>query len=133
MINGLIISMTMIALLVATVNVSFAGTTTNYIYDELNRLIRVEYEDGSGVKYIYDKAGNWLQTETDITPPTTTASPGGGFYSTAQAVTLTCSNGTGSGCDRIYYTTDGSDPTTSSPVYSPIFYTQGPKKTPIRP
>jgi hypothetical protein len=30
----------------------------------------------------------------------------------------TCADGTGSGCDRIYYTTNGSTPTTSSSVYS---------------
>ncbi|MFB3885602.1 MAG: chitobiase/beta-hexosaminidase C-terminal domain-containing protein [Thermodesulfobacteriota bacterium] len=57
----------------------------------------------------------------DTTPPTTTASPTGGTYDSAQSVTLTCTDGSGSGCDKIYYTTDGTTPTTSSPVYaSPI-------------
>jgi YD repeat-containing protein len=77
MIHGLIISMTMIALLFSTVNVSFAETTT-YIYDELNRLIRVEYGDGTVIQYIYDKAGNRLEERIpmpDQTPPTTAASP----------------------------------------------------------
>ena len=54
----------------------------------------------------------------DTTPPTTTASPPGAVYNTGQIVTLTCSDGSGSGCDKIYYTTDGSTPTTSSLVYS---------------
>jgi hypothetical protein len=31
---------------------------------------------------------------------------------------LNCSDGTGSGCDQTYYTTDGSTPTTASSVYS---------------
>jgi hypothetical protein len=54
----------------------------------------------------------------DTTPPATTASPTGGTYSSAQSVTLTCNDGSGSDCDKIYYTTDGSTPSTSSPVYS---------------
>ena len=110
----------MIALLFTSAIVSY-GETTNYIYDELNRLKRVEYGDGSAVEYTYDKAGNRSEERlqiADTTPPTTTASPGGGIYNIAQIVTLTCNDGTGSGCDKIYYTTGGSIPTTSSPVYS---------------
>lgn len=118
--HGLLISMTLVAFLFASVIISYAETT-NYIYDELNRLIRVEYGDGSVVEYTYDKAGNRLEKRLqtpDTTPPTTTASPTGGAYNTAQTVTLTCNDGSGSGCDRTYYTTDGSTPSTSSPVYS---------------
>jgi YD repeat-containing protein len=92
-----------------------------YVYDELNRLVQVIYEDGSEVTYTYDWAGNRLGTGIhviDTTPPTTTVSPLGGTYNTAQTVTLTCNDGTGSGCDKIYYTIDGTTPTTSSPVYS---------------
>ena len=64
-----------------------------------------------------------VQTQTyyigiDSTPPTTTGSPTGGTYNSAQSVTLTCNDGSGFGCDKIYYTTDGTTPTTSSPVYS---------------
>jgi hypothetical protein len=58
------------------------------------------------------------QFKIDPTAPTTAASPAGGAYTSAQSVTLTCSDGIGSSCDKIYYTTDGSTPTTSSPVYS---------------
>jgi YD repeat-containing protein len=118
--HAVLIGMTIIALVFASVTISYAETV-NYIYDELNRLIRVEYGDGSIVEYTYDNAGNRLETKTqvaDTTPPTTTASPPGGTYNTAQTVTLTCNDGTGSGCDKIYYTIDGNDPTTSSPVYS---------------
>ena len=82
---------------------------------------------GDGVKAVYvkfkDMAGNWSTRYSDsilldTTPPTTTASPPGAVYNTGQIVTLTCSDGSGSGCDKIYYTTDGSTPTTSSLVYS---------------
>ena len=54
----------------------------------------------------------------DSIAPITTALPPGGTYTSAQSVTLTCSDGSGSGCDKIYYTTDGTNPTTGSPVYS---------------
>ena len=39
----------------------------------------------------------------DTTSPTTTASPAGGTYSSAQSVTLTCNDGSGSGCKTTYY------------------------------
>ncbi|MFH0969246.1 MAG: chitobiase/beta-hexosaminidase C-terminal domain-containing protein, partial [Patescibacteria group bacterium] len=54
----------------------------------------------------------------DNTAPTTTASIGTGNYDTVQTVTLTCSDGSGLGCDKTYYTLDGSTPTTSSSEYS---------------
>ncbi|MBI5603754.1 MAG: chitobiase/beta-hexosaminidase C-terminal domain-containing protein, partial [Deltaproteobacteria bacterium] len=86
----------------------------------MNRLIEVVYEDGARIQYTYDAAGNRIEKnyQAETTPPTTTATPGGGVYSTAQSVTLTCNDGAGSGCDKIYYTADGSTPTTSSAVYS---------------
>jgi YD repeat-containing protein len=118
--RGLLINIVVIGLFFTSVLISYAETI-NYVYDELNRLVRVEYEDGTVVEYIYDKTGNRLEKKLqipDTTPPTTTASPSRGTYNTAQSVTLTCNDGTGSGCDKIYYTTDGSTPTPSSPIYS---------------
>ena len=56
-------------------------------------------------------------TEGDNTGPTTTATPAGGTYTTAQSVTLTCDDDSGVGCDKTYYTLDGTDPTTSSTEY----------------
>jgi hypothetical protein len=61
---------------------------------------------------------NAIMFHNDLTPPTSTASPAGGAYGTAQIVSLTCNDGAGAGCDKIYYTTDGSVPTTSSSVYT---------------
>jgi YD repeat-containing protein len=63
--------------------VSSYAETTNYIYDALNRLIQVEYGNGSVVEYTYDKAGNRLEKTiqvVDTTPPTTAASPAGGVF-----------------------------------------------------
>jgi YD repeat-containing protein len=80
---------------------------------------------GEGTKTVYarvmDGAGNWSSASDsillDTTAPTAAASPLGGTYTTTQTVTLTCSD-TGSDCAGIYYTTDGSTPTTSSSVYT---------------
>lgn len=79
------------------------------------------------IKYFSkDKAGNAEGVNTalftigsvDGTPPITSIVPAAGTYPTPQTVTLTCGDGSGSGCDKIYYTTDGSTPTTSSSVFS---------------
>ncbi|AIC14489.1 exported or cell surface associated protein of unknown function containing glycoside hydrolase/deacetylase and HYR-domains [Nitrososphaera viennensis EN76] len=61
-------------------------------------------------------AGNvtTLSYVIDTTAPTVTASPAGGTYSTAQSVVLAPSE---SNSTKIYYTTDGSTPTTSSTEY----------------
>ena len=207
--HALFISIVFITLFLIPVITSHAETI-NYTYDELNRLIRVEYGDGTTIQYTYDKAGNrqqktiiddvpptgtitinsgaaftnntnvtltlscsdpygcsqmqfsndnvtystpetyattkaWVLTTgdgtktvyakfkdtsgnwstvysdtilLDSTSPATTASPSEGTYNTVQTVTLTCDDGGGSGCDKIYYTTDSTTPTTSSSVYS---------------
>jgi YD repeat-containing protein len=111
--------LTIIVLLFTSIIASY-GESVQYFYDELNRLIQVRYSDGTVINYSYDQAGNRIaETIPDVTPPTTTASPAGGVYNTAKSVTLTCNDGQGgSGCDKIYYTTDGTTPTTASPVYS---------------
>ncbi len=58
----------------------------------------------------------WLTSDPnnpDTTPPTVTATPKGGTYSSAQNVVLTANEAA-----SIYYTTDGSTPTKSSTLYS---------------
>lgn len=104
----------------AVVLPSSAGTA-NYAYDNGNRLLLIDYENGSRIEYAYDESGNRTVKNVipvDTTPPVTTAAPAGGTYSTTQTVTLTCNDDGGSGCDKIYYTTDGATPTTASSVYS---------------
>jgi hypothetical protein len=71
----------------------------------------------TGSHLIPVRAGTVTQV-ADITAPTTTASPAGGSYGSSKSVTLNCDDGMGSGCDRIYYTTDGTIPTTASSIYS---------------
>jgi len=52
--------MRIIALLFASVILSY-GETVNYFYDDLNRLFRVEYGDGTAIQYFYDEVGNRVQ------------------------------------------------------------------------
>ncbi|GEN05852.1 Chitobiase/beta-hexosaminidase C-terminal domain-containing protein [Myxococcus fulvus] len=55
----------------------------------------------------------------DDTAPTTTATPAGGLYRSAQSVVLSCADdAAGSGCAGTYYTVDGSAPTTASIRYT---------------
>jgi len=52
----------------------------------------------------------------DTEPPTVTATPSGGWYRNAQSVSLAATDNTDQ-WPRIYYTTDGSEPTTDSSLY----------------
>jgi hypothetical protein len=63
--NGLIISAVTILILIL-VNASFASLV-NYTYDDLNRLEKVEYEDGTIIDYYYDEVGNRTQRIVTIT------------------------------------------------------------------
>jgi YD repeat-containing protein len=108
----LFVSITIIALMFTSV-MAYAGSVT-YTYDGLNRLIQAEYEDGTVIQYTYDGAGNRTALYLNTTPPVTSASPPGGTYYSAQSVTLTCTDLSGAGCDKTYYATDGTTPTTSS-------------------
>jgi len=84
---------------------------------------QTEYGSGSvGIQYFYDEVGNRVEKRSgiDTTAPTSSPSTPGGYwnYNTTVYVTLQCSDTGGLGCGKIYYTTDGSTPTTSSSVYS---------------
>lgn len=77
---------------------------------------------GDGSKTVYtrfmDASGNWslIVNDTinlDTTLPIAAATPKGGLYASAQMVTITTNKAA-----TVYYTTNGSDPTTSSSVYS---------------
>jgi len=78
--------------------------------------------EGDGTKTVYasfkDVAGNINSTPSSSTivldlPLTTTASPAGGLFNTSQSVTLTANKAA-----TVYYTTDGTNPTTGSVKYT---------------
>jgi peptidoglycan/xylan/chitin deacetylase (PgdA/CDA1 family) len=83
----------------------------------------------------WDIAGNVEATQTqtidvapgsqDTTPPTTTITCNGSAcapsYNLTVNVALNAADAGGAGVDKTYYTTDGSTPTTSSPVYTGPF------------
>ena len=56
--------------------------------------------------------------ETDTLAPISSASLPGGSYDEGQAVELTCVDPGGSGCGDIFYTTDGSEPTSGANIYA---------------
>lgn len=71
----------------------------------------------------HDAAGNLSSTisETYVIDPSANlpvATPAGGTYTTAQAVTLSVGSGTNTALDAIYYTLDGSTPDDSSTEYT---------------
>jgi hypothetical protein len=104
-----------------------APTTASALYDPAAKIV-LSAEGVHTVRYFsVDAAGNAEPVRTaaevriDRTAPATsddTASIGSGWRSQPATVTLTPSDGGGSGVDRTHYTTDGSTPTTASPVYS---------------
>ena len=68
-----------------------------------------------------DKANNKENVQSftykvDLTSPQTSISPAAGSYHLTQFVTLSCSDES-TGCGDIYYTTDGSEPTSDSQKY----------------
>ncbi|MGK5093650.1 chitobiase/beta-hexosaminidase C-terminal domain-containing protein, partial [Deltaproteobacteria bacterium TL4] len=66
---------------------------------------------------LYSSADEILIAVTDTLPPTTTVSPKGKIFNSNQSITLSCGDGSGTGCKAIHYTTNNSDPTEDSPVY----------------
>jgi YD repeat-containing protein len=85
----LFMSIAVIYCLLAFVAGSYAASIT-YTYDELNRLIRGEYADGTIIDYYYDEVGNRTsRQQLETTPPATSASPAGGYYNASQSVNLT--------------------------------------------
>ena len=106
----------------------FSNDDTNYSTPEAFAATKSwSLVSGDGTKGVYakfkDAAGNWSAAFNDAVlldtvAPSTSASPAGGSFASAQSVALTCGDGSGSGCDKIYYTTDGTTPTTASSQYA---------------
>jgi YD repeat-containing protein len=116
---GLIIGIAVVGLFFASVLTSYAESVT-YTYDELNRLIRVEYGDGLAVVYTYDKAGNRSQVYSGIYTlavnvvggGTVIRNPNQSNYSAGTSVTLTAFNGFGTFSEWSGDLTGNTNPTT---------------------
>ncbi len=131
--HGVLISITVIALLFGSVITSYAETTT-YNYDELNRVIQVIYEDGRGVTYTYDASGNriTLTQSVDTVPPTGTIIINSGdavTYNSSVTLALTCSDNVGCSHmqfsnDNVTYSTPEAYGTTKSWTLSPGYGTK---------
>ena len=98
--HGLLISFVVVSLIIVSFHASYADTT-NYVYDELNRLIRVEYADGTKIVYTYDQSGNrshvyvgeYSLTVNAVGSGTVTKNPDQPIYNAGTSVTLTAVNG----------------------------------------
>ncbi len=88
---------------------------TKVAYIEPNNLIKVnDPQNGDECTFTFDPVNTTItvtkKAETQLAAPT--FSPAGGEITSAQNVTISAANGA-----TIYYTTDGTDPTTSSTKY----------------
>jgi chitodextrinase len=90
----------------STFNVTGLTSTTGYTF-------RVSSKDMSGNTSVGVTVEATTTAMTDTTPPVVIISPAAGLYNATQNVTLSTEEGA-----TIYYTLDGSTPTTSSSVYS---------------
>ena len=59
------VSIILLTLLVTASASSFAETIT-YTYDNLNRLVRVNYGSGTTITYLYDAAGNRINMASSL-------------------------------------------------------------------
>jgi len=107
----------------AVAEMKFSNNGTDWTMPEsaaTSRQWTLSSDDGTKTVYVKfkDAAGNWSSAYNDTimldtAAPATTASPAGGAYNAAQSVTLSCSDGTGSGCaTRKYCLGAGCTPST---------------------
>lgn len=99
----------------STTDMQIGGDTWNAMTAELTDGVEGRNDKSSyaELRQVWPVRGG---TVVEASPPVTTASPIGGTYASAQSVTLTCNDGSGSGCQTTYYCLgSGCNPTT---VYS---------------
>ncbi|HET6458888.1 MAG TPA: 6-bladed beta-propeller, partial [Nitrosopumilaceae archaeon] len=79
-----------------------------WVDDTGNFRVQELTNNGTFIKQI-----NYTFTGNDVTSPSVTATPAGGFYQSSQLVNLTASEPS-----TIYYTLDGTSPTTTSSIFT---------------
>ncbi len=70
-----------------------SAETINNVYDDLNRLIRTEYGDGTALIYDYDEVGNRTQRTVCTNLPARIAGVTPTYYLTLQAAYNAATNG----------------------------------------
>ena len=101
--NALLMSITVISLLPISVVASYAASVT-YIYDELNRLRRAEYSDGTTIEYTYDEVGNRQQVIVTYACTIPVAMVGSISYPSIQAAYNAATDGTTIKCRDLRFT-----------------------------
>jgi large repetitive protein len=71
-----------------------AAVSPTYFYDELNRLIEVDYDDGTKINYVYDQIGNRTQTIVSLPLGISTTSLLGGDVGCAYNQNIIATGGT---------------------------------------
>ena len=121
-------SITIIALLLTSFIASYAETIT-YVYDDLNRLIRIIYDTGMVIEYSYDEVGNRLQEikQPDTAPPTgTVVIDSGEPFTNRQDVTLTLSCNDYNLCVYMQLSNDGINYSAPMPFAQTIVWSLSP-------
>lgn len=102
----------LVLLLLIGTYAAFATTETiNYTYDEMLRLIKVQYGDGTVIDYIYDNSGNRLIKTTTLpgapsdNPPNAASNPNipNGATQIGTSPTLSWTGGDPDGGDQVAY------------------------------
>src|SRR3989338_6470475 len=115
-----LMSKLIIAVLLAAVFFCYqaSAATITYTYDNLNRLTKVDYGNGTTIDYSYDAAGNRKTLVSassgggggDITPPTGSITiNGGATYANSTSATLTLSCNDTSGCSEMQFSNDNTN------------------------
>jgi YD repeat-containing protein len=82
------------------------GQHTNYKYDELNRLKRVEHIDGTITEYNYDAAGNRTSILHPVPPVRTGIIDSGASFANGTTVTLTLYRSDPDACKYVSFSND---------------------------
>ncbi|MDH5731621.1 MAG: Ig-like domain-containing protein, partial [Gammaproteobacteria bacterium] len=101
------------ASLVLQVSEDFSFNTTYYV--NVSSLLAGKNGELMNSAYFFSFT---TRSAPESNPPTSAASHASGIYNTAIDLSLTCDDAGGSGCATIFYTDDGTEPTTSSSIYS---------------
>lgn len=100
--NALLTGIAVISLLVSVTGAYAASAT--YVYDELNRLRRAEYVDGTTIEYTYDEVGNRREVIVSNACSVPVAKIGDISYPSIQAAYNAATDGSTIKCRNLRFT-----------------------------